>query len=156
MEFGAKSELKERDKIGDVRRRFRLFINKSVWTTQIKALWKSLWRSPEIIFTQNCLYLLKFNTRRLCWVKRRAEDLGCGSVSWTRQVPEGSSESEEHPGQEQFLAGAQCLMGTHTLVRSSGQWPWWHWGNFWGTGPGDLVLRKERWERKSRENMFNL
>lgn len=61
MEFGAKSELNERDEIGDVKKRFRLFMNnkEGVWTAQITMIWKGLWRSPGIVFTWKCLYLLK-------------------------------------------------------------------------------------------------
>lgn len=102
-------------------------------------LWKSLWRSPEIIFTQNCLYLLKINTKKAVLGKEKSRGLlGC-SVSWMRQVPEDSSESEERPGRRTVSDGK-----THTL---KGLWvvgPDNTAESFEELGQGDLVLRKER------------
>lgn len=73
--------------------------------------------------------------------------LGC-SVSWTRPVPDDSSESEQRPGRSTMSDGE-----THTL---RGLW-----------AVGLIALGKVLWnrargvglkrrEKKSRENMFNL
>lgn len=70
--------------------------------------------------------------------------LGC-SVSWTRQVPEGSSESEEHPGRSTVSDGethtlrglwAVALMTLGKFLRN------WAWG--FGLKKGEMRKEEQR------------
>ena len=75
MEFGTKSELYERDKIGDVRKRFRLFITKVSGPPRQQCSGKAYGGVLKSSSPRTAYTCLKSIQRRLCWVKRRAE--GC-------------------------------------------------------------------------------